>query len=215
MDSDRAVGQRCGDPLADRQNSGPELAAPSGELVAIQLGHCVVHIQHQLSSQRTQRQRTYCCQVRQRADYGNIIDASAAQLERTRCCSRQKRCIAAQITTAAAASIARSRDAEQAHPISERGARFLQTDRVYMVATCGEGIGVTFDAGITRKGLVSDHQDSQHQSFLLVNGSILTRLTVAAVPCSFLKIPDRPEKLRVRRLDFPVPLAGNRWKSPS
>ena len=46
-----------------------------------------------------------------------------------------------------------------------------------MVAACGEGLGVTFDARITRESRVSDHQDSQHQSFLMVNGSILTRLT--------------------------------------
>ena len=44
------------------------------------------------------------------------------------------------------------------------GHGYSETDRVYMVATCGEGLGVTFDARITRKGRVSDHQVSQHQS---------------------------------------------------
>ena len=142
------VREPCAEPFLHLHDRNADRSEPSGKLVAIQLGHGVVHIEHQLGSRAAQRQRREDRRIRHGANDRDVIRTITRKLHRLACRGDEEIHIALQIRSSAGAPIARYFQPDNVYPVDEAGLSRGQRYRINLVATAGQCLGVPFDAAI-------------------------------------------------------------------
>ncbi len=147
----------CAEALLKLHDRNAERAEPTGKLVAIQLGHRVVHVEHQLGSRAAQRKCGQDRRVGHGANDRKIIWLGARELLGLAAGGDKEIYIAFEIGGSAGATVARYFQPDNVYTVDQAGLARRQRDRVNLIAAPSQRLGVPFHAAIMNIRGVGDN----------------------------------------------------------